>query len=236
MSHPRATKRLVAEPEPIPKIGRSERTRAEILDAAFEFLWSRPFRDITVNSLMATTSISRSAFYRYFDDIHGLMQALLARLESEILEGASPWLSDNGDPVALLYESLAAEVRICYRHGPFIKAISDAAGTNAQLEDEWGWFLDRFDDAVSERIVADQELGLIEAFDPGPVATALNRVDAAMYVRAFGQRPRSRPEPVVDAITRVWISTLYGQQWATGRTSTLYREQAPVAREPRGPE
>jgi len=224
VSHPRTTKRLVAEPEPIPRIGRSERTRAEILDAAFEYLWSRPFRDMTVNSLMATTSISRSAFYRYFDDIHELMQALLTRLESEILEGASPWLSENGDPVALLYESLAAEVRICYRHGPFIKAISDAAGTNAQLEDEWNWFLDRFDDAVSERIVADQELGLIEAFDPRPVATALNRVDAAMYVRAFGHRPRSRPEPIQEAITRVWVSTLYGQQWATSRTSTLYRE------------
>jgi TetR/AcrR family transcriptional regulator, ethionamide resistance regulator len=224
VSHPRATKRLVAEPEPIPRIGRSERTRAEILDAAFEYLWSRPFRDMTVNSLMATTSISRSAFYRYFDDIHELMQALLTRLESEILEGASPWLSENGDPVALLYESLAAEVRICYRHGPFIKAISDAAGTNAQLEDEWNWFLDRFDDAVSERIVADQELGLIEAFDPRPVATALNRVDAAMYVRAFGHRPRSRPEPIQEAITRVWISTLYGQQWVTSRTSTLYRK------------
>ena len=224
VSHPRTTKRLVAEPEPIPRIGRSERTRAEILDAAFEFLWSRPFRDMTVNSLMATTSISRSAFYRYFDDIHGLMQALLTRLESEILEGASPWLSENGDPVALLYESLAAEVRICYRHGPFIKAISDAAGTNAQLEDEWNWFLDRFDDAVSERIVADQELGLIEAFDPRPVATALNRVDAAMYVRAFGHRPRSRPEPIQEAITRVWVSTLYGQQWVTSRTSTLYRK------------
>ena len=224
VSHPRATKRLVAEPEPIPRIGRSERTRAEILDAAFEYLWSRPFRDMTVNSLMATTSISRSAFYRYFDDIHELMQALLTRLESEILEGASPWLSENGDPVALLYESLAAEVQICYRHGPFIKAISDAAGTNAQLEDEWNWFLDRFDDAVSERIVADQELGLIEAFDPRPVATALNRVDAAMYVRAFGHRPRSRPEPIQEAITRVWVSTLYGQQWATSRTSTLYRE------------
>ena len=236
MSHSRATKRLVAEPEPVPRIGRSERTRAEILDAAFEFLWSRPFRDITVNSLMATTSISRSAFYRYFDDIHGLMQALLTRLESEILEGASPWLSENGDPVALLYESLAAEVRICYRHGPFIKAISDAAGTNAQLEDQWNWFLDRFDDAVSERIVADQELDLIEAFDPRPVATALNRVDAAMYVRKFGHRPRSRPGTILDSIARVWISTLYGQQWATSRTSTLLRKHVPVAREPRGPE
>jgi hypothetical protein len=153
------------------------------------------------------------------------MEALLTRLESEILEGASPWLSDDGDPVALLYESLAAEVRICYRHGPFLKAVSDAAGTNARLEDEWNWFIERFDDAVSERIVTDQELGLIEPFDPQPIAAALNRADASLYIRAFGQRPRSRPEPVLDAIARVWISTLYGQQWATNRKSTLYRKQ-----------
>jgi AcrR family transcriptional regulator len=236
MSQSRPAERLIAEPEPRPRIGRSERTRAEILDAAFEFLWSRPFRDMTVNSLMATTSISRSAFYRYFEDVHGLMGALLTRLESEILEGASPWLSDDGDPVALLYDSLAAEVRICYRHGPFLKAVSDAAGTNARLENEWNCFLDRFDDAVSGRIAADQELGLIENFDPRPVATALNRVDASLYIRAFGQRPRSRPAPVLDAIARVWISTLYGQQWATGRTSPLHREQVPGPHEPRGQE
>jgi AcrR family transcriptional regulator len=236
MSPGRSTRRPIVEPEPIVRIGQAERTRAKILDTAFEFLWSRPFRDMTVNALMETTSISRSAFYRYFEDIHGLMEALLKRLESEILEGASPWLSDDGDPVALLYESLAAEVQICYRHGPFLKAVSDATGTNANLEDEWNWFLDRFDNAVIERVAADQELGMIEPFDPRTVATALNRVNASLYVRAFGQRPRKRPEPVLDAIARVWISTLYGQQWATSRASTLYRKQAPVTRDPREPE
>jgi len=191
---------------------------------------------MTVNSLMAMTSSTRSGFYRYFQDIHELMEALLKRLESELLEGVSPWLSDDGDPVALLYESLVAEVRICYRHGPFLKAVSDAAGTSARLEDEWNKFMGRFDDAVIDRITADQELGLIEAFDPRPVAAALNQVDASMYIRFFGQRPRSRPEPVQDAITRVWISTLYGQRWATGRKSTLYRKQVRNAREPRGHE
>lgn len=181
---------------------------------------------MTVNSLMATTSITRSAFYRYFKDVHELMENLLMRLESEILEGASPWFSDDGDPVALLYESLAAEVRICYRRGPFLKAVSDDAGNNARLEAAWNGFLDRFDCAVGERIAADQELGLIEDFDPRPVATALNRVDAYTFIRAFGQRPRSRPEPVLDGNARVWISTLYGQQWATNRRSTLVRPKS----------
>jgi len=190
---------------------------------------------MTVNSLMATTSISRSAFYRYFEDVHALMGALLKRLESEILEGASRWLSEEGDPVALLHESLAAEVRICYRHGTLIKGVSDAAAADGQLEEEWNGLLDRFDDVVRERIAADQELGLIEDFDPRTVATALNRVSASLYIREFGQRPRSQPEPVLDAIARIWISTLYGQRWATSRKSTLHRKQVPAAPEPRPP-
>ena len=224
MSQRRTSERLFAEPEPISKIGRSERTRAEILDAALEFLWSHPFRDMTVNTLMATTSISRSAFYRYFEDVHALMGALLTRLQSEILEGASPWLAGDGDPVALLCESLAAEVRLCYRHGPLIKGVSDAAGADAQMEDKWNGLLDRFDDVVRERIAADQELGLIEEFDPRTVATGLNRVSASLYIREFGQRPRSQPGPVLDAIARIWISTLYGQRWATSRKSKLHRK------------
>ena len=50
------------------------------------------------------------------------------------------------------------------------------------------------------RFAADQALGLIEAFDPRPVAVALNRVDAYTFIRAFGQRPRSRPEQMRSVI------------------------------------
>ena len=220
---------VVIKAAPTQVIGRSERMRAEILNAAFRFLWSRPFRDMTVNNLMEQTSVSRPSFYNYFADTHELMESLLAILESDILEGTNPWLSDEGDPVELLHESLAAEVHICYRCGPFLKAVTDAAGTDARVEAGWYGMLDRFDNAVSERVVADQELGLIESFDPQPVATTLNQVNASTYIRAFGQRPRGRPERVLDAISRVWISSLYGQRWVSSHKSTLYRQKGTTA-------
>ena len=147
--------KLVIAPEPARKTGRSELVSAEIQNAAIKFLWSHPFREMTVEKLMEQTSLGRSAFYYHFADLHGLMEALLGTLEAEIMAGASPWLTDDGDPVALLHTSLAAEVRACFRRGPMFKAVSDAAGTNARLEDEWNWLLDRFDDAVSERVAAD---------------------------------------------------------------------------------
>lgn len=216
---------LFVDPEPSRKIGRSELAYAEIQNAAVKFLWSSPFRDMTVDKLMKNTSLGRSAFYYHFSDLYDLMEAILRRLESEIMAGASPWLTDDGDPVALLHASLSAEVNVCFARGPILKAVTDAAGTDARLETAWNAMMDRFDKAVSERIAADQALGLAEEFDPTLVATALNHADVALYVRSFGEKPRRPAGPVLDAITRLWISTIYGKQWVEHRSSTLYRDE-----------
>ena len=47
----------------------------------------------------------------------------------------------------------------------------------------------------------------------GPVVFALNRLDAYTLLQAFGQHPRKQPEPVQEALARIWISTLYGAEW-----------------------
>ena len=57
---------LHVNPQPVSRIGKAERTRAAILDAALGFLWLRPFRELTVSELMESTGASRSAFYQYF--------------------------------------------------------------------------------------------------------------------------------------------------------------------------
>jgi AcrR family transcriptional regulator len=178
---------------------------------------------MTVNALMQSTNVSRSAFYQYFADVHDVMETLLTILEQEILEVAEPWFYSAGDPVALLDDTLGGLVSACYRRGPFIKAVSDAATTDDRLDVAWSEFLGRFDDVVSARIAADQELGFIEQLEPRPLAIALNRLDAYTFIQAFGQRPRSQPDPVQRAIKRLWISSLYGPQWLDDMTSTFFR-------------
>ncbi len=224
MSENRSKASLVINPQPSGKVGRTERARAEIQNAAIQFLWSRPFRDLTVDRLMQQTAFSRAAFYYHFTDLHELMETLLDSLEAKIMEGGSPWLYDDGDPVALLRNSLAAEVQLCFKHGPMLKAISDAAGADERLERAWYGMLGRFDDAVSKRIGDDQALGLVDVFDPGLLAISLNQSNTALYVRAFGQKPRRQPGPVLEVILRVWISSIYGDNWVAKRASTLYRK------------
>jgi AcrR family transcriptional regulator len=223
MSIVKRSSRLRARPESSTKIGKSERTRAAILDAALDFIWSHPFREMTVNSLMASTEVTRATFYQYFSDLHELMECLLVMLQDEIFVAVSPWIVGTGDPVVLMNETLAGLVRVCYRRGPFLRAISDAATTDERFEKSWKHFLGGFDDAGCARIEADQAQGLIPDFDARPIATALNRLNAYTIIEAFGRRPRRQPEPIRKALVRVWSSTLYGNEWLGMESSNLVR-------------
>ena len=178
---------------------------------------------MSVNSLMASTDLSRSAFYQYFDDIHKLMETLLQMLAEEIFASSNHWLEGVGDPVALMNETFEGLTRTCHRHGPFLRAVSDAATTDERFEKDWVQFLCAFDDAGITRIEADQAQGLIADFEVRPVAFSLNRLNAYTYIAAFGQRPRSKPKPIQDALARIWISTLYGAEWAEKSSSSLVR-------------
>ena len=96
--------------------------------------------------------------------------------------------------------------------------------TDPRLEKAWLQFLVGFDDAATARIEADQKQGLIPDFEVRPVAFALNRLNAYTLLQAFGQRPRKQPDPVREALTRVWISTLYGAEWFGKKSSDLVRK------------
>jgi len=168
-----------------------------------------PFRHLTVGNLMAATDYSRSAFYQHFNDLHGLMEALLDEVKGGIVQGAQPWFSGDGDSVASLQESLTALVDVGHEHGSILRAVADAAPNDDRLEYVWQSFLGSFDEIVASRIAADQERGLTPEFEPMPVARALNRMDAGVLIHAFVSAKKARKKEVLSGLMRVWISTLY---------------------------
>jgi AcrR family transcriptional regulator len=189
---------------------KSDKTRQAILDAALKYLWTHPYRDLTVNELMAIAGSSRSAFYRYYEDLPSLMEHLLQGLKEELFTVTAAWFIRDGDPISLLKESLGNMLSVCYQQGPILRAVSDAAPTNEGLENAWTRFVKDFDDAVTQRIEQQQAIGLIKPFDARPVATALNNMNAELVRQHFGRLPRGNQASVRDAIIRVWVATLYG--------------------------
>jgi AcrR family transcriptional regulator len=194
------------------RLRKSERTRQAILEAVFEFLGSRPFRDLTVAELMSLAGSSRPVFYQYFADLHELIENLLNDLQQEILAVARPWLTAEDDPVLQLAKSLSGLVKVCYRRGPIVRAVVEAAPMDERLERAWNDFMKVFDDAVTERIEHHQAARLIPSFEVRPVAIALNRMDVGTVIYHFGSRPRTKPDRVYQSIARIWISTIYGHE------------------------
>ena len=82
-----------------------EEAKALIQEAAKRFLWDRPFRELTVEKLMAETVLSRPSFYQYFTDVHDLILTLLGEIEVEMHRLAHPWLAGEG---AVSYTHLRA--------------------------------------------------------------------------------------------------------------------------------
>ena len=140
---------------------------------------------MTVQSVMAPTGACRSAFYRYFKDLHELMEILLDVVKDDVMAATGPWFTGAGDPVALLNDSLDGLVKVCYHRGPILRATTDAATADERLEKAWAQFVKQFNDGVTARIEADQAQGLIPDFDARPVAIALNLMDAYTVIEAF---------------------------------------------------
>ena len=189
---------------------KSDKTQQSILDAALKFLWTNPYRKLTVNELMSLAGSSRSVFYRYYADLPTMMEHLLSDFEEKIVSATTAWFTEEGDPIILLKKSLENMVRVSYQYGPILKAVSDASPTNERLEKEWSLFVKAFDDAVTQRIEQQQATGLIKPFDARPIAMALNLMDAELVIHNFGQLPRSSQTSVLDSMLRIWVATLYG--------------------------
>lgn len=184
-------------------------TRLAILEAGYEFLKDNPFRDMTVGTLMENTKYSRAAFYMHFNDLHSLLEVLLDEVKDGIVEGATPWFTNEAEALKGLQDSLMAVVDVGFEHGHIFKAVTDAASSDHRLEAVWEAFVGAFDEIVAERIKLDQSAGITPEFDALPVARALNRMDAAIVVHAFGSPEKQDKTEVFSALLRVWVSTLY---------------------------
>ena len=79
------------------RLRKSEQTRQNILGTALDFLWTNPFRDLTVSGLTKKAGVSRTSFYQHFDDLHNLMEELLNDLAREIDAVAEPWFTAKSD-------------------------------------------------------------------------------------------------------------------------------------------
>ena len=195
-----------------------EEAERAILAAARAFLEDHPFREMTVEGVMARTGLSRPAFYAYFRDRYELVTRLLEGFGGLLFAVDRRWLAGGGRDEAgeVLTDALRRGSETFVRYGPVLRAIADAASQDSRVEEVYRFgLIERLVGAVAARISRDVEAGITPGYlDPEETARALVLMTERYLLDAFG-RPEGRPSPervaiVLGALEKVWVRTLYG--------------------------
>ncbi len=199
---------------------RPKEAERAILLAARSFLEKRPFRELTVERVMARTGLSRPAFYAYFRDRYDLVARLLEGIGGLQFAVDRRWLIGVADGREEAREALVDALRrgseTFVRYGPVLRAIADAASQDPRVEEVYRFgLIEHLVIAVADRVTSDVERGISPSgLGPEETARALVLMTERYLLDAFGrpERPPSRgeAEKVLDTVEEVWVRTLYG--------------------------
>jgi AcrR family transcriptional regulator len=174
---------------------------------------------MTVEGVMVRTGLSRPAFYAYFRDRYEVVTRLLEGIGGLLFALDWRWLSGGEaeeEAREVLVDALRAGSRTFVEYGPVLRAIADAAGYDARVEQVYRYgLIERLVAAVASRISRDVEGGLSPAdLEPEETARALVLMTERYLLDAFG-RPERRPSrgesaAVFRTLEGIWVRTLYG--------------------------
>jgi AcrR family transcriptional regulator len=183
-----------------------EHTRKVILSAADALLRERPYRELSVDLVMGQTGLTRTAFYRHFDDVPDLVLQLLEEVGRDLYPVAERWRAAALDGFAVAaHAALAGIVDFFTRNGTLVRAVADAAATDEQIERGYRAFLTLFTDLIRDgldELVAD---GRLEVPDTGALALALNLLGERFLLEQFGRKPTGDPQVALATLELIWL-------------------------------
>jgi AcrR family transcriptional regulator len=206
---------MVTNPSPVKRRRRSRQAaQAEIVSAAEVFLRGRPFRELSVEEVMAGTSLSRSSFYVYFRDRHDLLLRVVEQIGDELFAMADRWLSGGGDPADDVWQALTGVVDVYATHGSVMRAIADASAVDREVETVYHALIQRFIDATAAHIREELAAGrAAPVAEPDDCAFALVWMTERYLSLSLGAPPRRvSNETAVRTLNDIWLRGLYARE------------------------
>jgi TetR/AcrR family transcriptional regulator, ethionamide resistance regulator len=183
-----------------------EEARQQIRDAAVQFLREHPFREMSVDVVMADTPLARSAFYRHFDDVTELIEQLQEEVGGELYALVKKWSTSPPEEFAdAAQRGLAELVHFFEQHGPLVRAVSDAATTDERVEASYNAAVETYDKLIAGGLDALIAAGRLEPCDTQALARALNLASLTYLLDCFGREPTADPQTVVNTLKIIWL-------------------------------
>jgi len=185
-----------------------------ILATAERLLAERSFADISVDDLAKGAGLSRPTFYFYFKSkeavLLSLLEPVIARADAEF-DGAVQRLPT--DPRRVWRNGIEAFFTAFASNRALSSAAREALATSAELRTVWSGFMQKWIDQTADLITAERARGAApETVPAADLATSLNQMNERAMMAALSAEPPAVDEDrVVDALTHIWVSSIYGE-------------------------
>ncbi|ORW71321.1 TetR family transcriptional regulator [Mycolicibacter senuensis] len=190
-----------------------DRERA-ILSTAERLLEQRPLAEISVDDLAKGAGISRPTFYFYFKSKDAVLLSLLEPLiaaADENFVGAVQRLPS--DPRRVWRSGIKAFFTAFTSHRAIARAGTEALATSPEFRAMWNGFMGKWIEQTAAMIRAERDRGAApETIPVLDLATSLNQMnERTMMASLVAEEPSVQPDRVVDTLTHIWVSSIYGE-------------------------
>lgn len=185
-----------------------------ILATAERLLAERSFADISVDDLARGAGLSRPTFYFYFKSkesvLLSLLEPVIARADAEF-DGAVQRLP--ADPRRVWRNGIQAFFSAFGSRRALARAGTEALATSSEFQAVWSGYMQKWIDQTAAMITAERARGAApETIPAADLATSLNQMNERIMMGALsGGAPALDEKRVVDTLTHVWVSSIYGE-------------------------
>jgi AcrR family transcriptional regulator len=171
------------------------------------------FAELPIEQIATRAGISRSAFYFYFRDRRELLTRLSGDVAEELFREAEHWWDGDGDDgAAELAAAVAQIVGIYRRHAMLLRAVVEAAMSDAEIASYWRALVGRFVDATRRRIEREQAAGSVDAALPAQaIAFGLCWMTERAAYEHLAQQGDVADAGLVDGLLAIWLGAVYGR-------------------------
>lgn len=189
-----------------------ERQQA-ILDTATRLIQQRSFADISVDDLAKGAGISRPTFYFYFAS----KEAVLLSLLDPLITRADTGFDNAMDAMpAEPHEAIRRGIEIFFSsfgsHPATARAGAEAVNSSPEFRAVWAALMQKWIGLTAALITAERQRGAAPETLPAlDLATSLNLMNEKMMMATLADdRPSVEHDRVVDTLTHIWLTSIYG--------------------------
>jgi AcrR family transcriptional regulator len=181
---------------------------AAIYRSTETLLEDRPFRDLTVEDVMAETGMGRTAFYRYFPDLETVLLRRLAQVSVELDDASDRWLRPDAPEETGLADAALGLAEVFRSHAPLLQALADAA-TSGELDRAWRATVEGFVGPATERIEVLCERGRCTVERPDQTARALVWMTERYLLESYREDREFDPKVASQTLSQIWHRSLF---------------------------